>query len=431
MKNNIKKILILSQLFYPDTYGGSEKVVYCQAKELVARGFDVTVLVRKNKERLLDEEVVDGIKVLRYKSRMNKYWGKSLTDIFVLPKIIKELYLKEKFDLAILHHSFSGFGFFNAGINKPAIYIFHASYWREVLLEGIRKKFNFEFLNQWINILFSILVKLVERKSLARADKIIVLSEFSKIVLQETYNIEDKKISIIPAGVDLEEFSPTSDKKEIRKRLDLREDRVVFLSIRRLVGRMGLENLILAMKKLKDSHPNAILLIGGRGSLRKKLEIAVENFGLEDNVKFLGFVKNKDLVDYYRACDAFILPTLAFEGFGMVTLEALACGIPVLGTPAGATPEILEKINSDYIFKDAGATEIYEGIKKFLDEDQGNGNLVNKLRYFVEENYTWSKSIDLLVCEIEKVLDLGIISDPIGKFQRYKAKFKNIISMWF
>jgi len=131
-----------------------------------------------------------------------------------------------------------------------------------------------------------------------------------------------------------------------------------------------------------------------------------EELKLQDNVKFLGFIKEQDLVKYYQAADLFVLPTLAYEGFGLVTLEALACGTPVLGTPAGATPEILNKINKSYILDSNEPEAISQGIINFIRQKDKleNLNINQQLRQFVEANYSWQKSGRLLAEEIDKLL---------------------------
>ena len=97
------------------------------------------------------------------------------------------------------------------------------------------------------------------------------------------------------------------------------------------------------------------MLIGGAGSHRAALERQVGELGLDKHVTFLGFVPDADLPRYYQAADVFVLPTRELEGFGLVTAEALACGTPVLGTPVGATPELLETLDPGLVFQDATA----------------------------------------------------------------------------
>src|SRR5437667_11474023 len=104
---------------------------------------------------------------------------------------------------------------------------------------------------------------------------------------------------------------------------------------------MGLDLLIRAMAILKRDRPEALLLIGGVGSVGQELESFSEALGLREQVRFLGFIPDEALPLYYQAADVFILATRELEGFGLVTVEALAGGTPVLGTAVGAAPEVL------------------------------------------------------------------------------------------
>ncbi|WP_233567678.1 glycosyltransferase [Cohnella faecalis] len=122
--------------------------------------------------------------------------------------------------------------------------------------------------------------------------------------------------------------------------------------MRRLVRRMGIDRLIRAMAKVKSDVPGAKLVIAGDGTMRSELERLTAELGLGDSVRFVGRVSNEDLVRWYQAADFSIVPTVTLEGFGLVTVESLACGTPVLGTPNGGTKEILEPFHPELLFRD-------------------------------------------------------------------------------
>jgi glycosyltransferase involved in cell wall biosynthesis len=105
---------------------------------------------------------------------------------------------------------------------------------------------------------------------------------------------------------------------------------------------MGIEVLLLALLRLPETVDLAVV---GAGTLGDTLTRLAEELGLAERVTFVGQVSEPELVDWYRAADLFVLPTIAYEGFGLVTVEALACGTPVVGTPVGATPELLTPLD--------------------------------------------------------------------------------------
>jgi glycosyltransferase involved in cell wall biosynthesis len=195
----------------------------------------------------------------------------------------------------------------------------------------------------------------VERLAYRRSGRFIVLSNSSARLLGDTYGIPHDRITVIPGGVDLQRFRPDADTREVRSRLGLPHDRPLLLTVRRLVQRMGLDGLLMAMSLVMRRVPDALLLIGGEGPARVALERRVEDLGLAASVRFLGRVPDDLLAGYLAAADVAVVPSTALEGFGMATLEALACGTPVVGTPVGATPELLSGLEPRLVCEDASA----------------------------------------------------------------------------
>src|SRR5437667_2488685 len=171
---------------------------------------------------------------------------------------------------------------------------------------------------------------------------------------------------------------------------------------------MGLDLLIRAMAILKRDRPEALLLIGGVGSVRQELESFSEALGLREQVRFLGFIPDEALPLYYPAADVFILPTRELEGFGLVTVEALACGTPVLGTPVGATPEILVPLSPALVFRGLAPETMAEDLRRFLEAErrdpEAHARLREACRRHVEAHYTWDRTIDALEEELTRLV---------------------------
>jgi len=381
----MKKILIISNLFYPDSTAGSAKLLFYYAQELIKKGHQVSVLATKHDQKLADSEVIDGIKVVRYSFSQSKYWGKSLSDIFLLSKKLRDL--APQYDLVMTYNAFQAVALIKTKIKISLVYLFFASNYNEFLLEGVGRKTGILLIDRLLGFVLAHLVKFYENKALKFAKKIIVLSDYSKKILLGLYNIKEEKIVKIPAGIDLQRFK-RGDKTLAKKQLQLPINKPVLLTVRRLVARMGLENLIMAVKKLSEEGVDFILLIGGQGPLEKQLKNMVANNDLSRQVQFAGFIKDQELPLYYQAADVFILPTLAFEGFGLVTLESLSCGTPVLGTPAGATPEILKQLNPNWVFKSSKAEDIYQGILNFINSET-DPLLEMKMSALISKKYSW------------------------------------------
>ncbi len=179
----------------------------------------------------------------------------------------------------------------------------------------------------------------LERTVYRRATRIVVLSSAFRRVLVERYGVSPWNVRVEPPGVDLERFSP-GDRNLARAGLELGASAFVAVCVRRLVPRMGLDVLVDAWARaLPELPPDARLLVAGDGSMRGDLDQLIAAGGLGDSVRLLGRISDEALVDLYRAADLGVVPTRAFEGFGLVVIEAAACGTPTVVTRVGGLPE--------------------------------------------------------------------------------------------
>lgn len=232
--------------------------------------------------------------------------------------------------------------------------------------------------------------KTVEKLSYNRSDRFIVLSGYFRSILENDYGARRDKIHIIPGAVDVERFRPAEDRKAIRKELGFSEgDRVLFC-VRRLVKRMGIDRLIRAIHQVAAEVPEATLVVAGDGAMRSELERLTAELGLQTRIRFVGRISNEDLVRWYQAADFSIVPTITLEGFGLVTVESLACGTPVLGTPNGGTKEILEAFRPETLFAGDAPEQMAHTIVRTL---RGHTFAPTReaCREHVMQKYTWTQ----------------------------------------
>ena len=207
---------------------------------------------------------------------------------------------------------------------------------------------------------------LLERAVYRRANRCIVLSDSFRDILHEHYGVPLGRIHRIPGGVDADYYDTGLTKKEARERLDWPQDRPVVFTARRLVRRMGLEGLISAMTEVRRREPEVLLSIAGKGALSRELEDQIRSLGLEDNVRLMGFVPDEDLPVAYRAADLSIMPTVALEGFGLVAVESLAAGTPVLVTPVGGLPSVVRDLSTDLVLPGSSVEDLAQGLEAAL-----------------------------------------------------------------
>jgi glycosyltransferase involved in cell wall biosynthesis len=129
---------------------------------------------------------------------------------------------------------------------------------------------------------------------------------------------------------------------------------------------MGLDRLLDASHRLLGEGLKFHLMIGGSGLLRGRLEEQARTLGLSNSVTFLGRVEDRELPLAYAACDAFVLPTEELECFGLIALEALSTGRPVLATPVGAIPEVISKFDSSWLSRSAETEDIADLFRQYL-----------------------------------------------------------------
>ena len=206
----------------------------------------------------------------------------------------------------------------------------------------------------------------MEQRVYSRCDQFIVLSKAFGTILNQHYKIPWEKIHIIPGGVDLARFQSNLSRQQAREHLKWPQDRMIIFTPRRLVYRMGLDNLLTALAKIKPRIPDVWLAIAGLGPLQASLRQQATELGLNDHVKFLGFLPEDQLPLAYQAADLTIMPSQCLEGFGLTLLESLACGTPALCTPVGGMPEVLDPFSPDLIASSPNATAIAERLEELL-----------------------------------------------------------------
>jgi glycosyltransferase involved in cell wall biosynthesis len=239
--------------------------------------------------------------------------------------------------------------------------------------------------------------KLVEKSLLRRSNHILVLSDYTRKKLSNVYKLRRSKITVIPGAVDIDRFKPTDDRVTIRTNLDLPANSFILLTVRNLEPRMGIENLILAYKSVLGKKSDIHLVIAGAGPMGQELRALVRDSGLNDRIRFTGYIPDNKLPAYYQMADLFILPTLDLEGFGLVTVEALSSGLPVLGTPVGGTKEILAHLGKEFLFADTTpesmSSLILEAMQTWAGDPSAYSRISQKCRKVAERYYSWESHI--------------------------------------
>ncbi|MBW4673577.1 MAG: glycosyltransferase family 4 protein [Desmonostoc geniculatum HA4340-LM1] len=286
--------------------------------------------------------------------------------------------------------------------NKPDAINLHFALYSfpilDILPKGVPVTFNFhgpwasESKQEVVNKNLSLLIKhwLIEQTTYNRCDRFIVLSKAFGNILHQQYQVPWNKINIIPGGVDINWFRPNLSAQEACRQLGWPDNRRILFTSRRLVHRTGVDKLLQAIAIIKPRIPDIWLAIAGRGHIQAALQQQATELGLDDNVKFLGFLPDEQLPIAYQAAELSVVPSQSFEGFGLVVVESLACGTPVLCTPVGGMPEILAEFSPDLITTAIEASAIAEKLEQAL---LGNIPIPSReaCRHYAVTHYDWNK----------------------------------------
>jgi glycosyltransferase involved in cell wall biosynthesis len=354
------RVLVASGTWYPER-NGVARVATEVAQKLASRGHDVTALVPIVGG--LPREVHEGSLTVRRAIRRG-----------LLPLTVKDVFETTRhsqrmgeFDVLLAHGVSTAVGLSRLPFAAPLVFVYHASLPRELRFMRPRLRWGRERLVAYLNEPVTLVL---ERAALQGCERILILSEFSRSLLMSDHPEQRSKIRKVSGGVETTSFSPGDGMLAARARLGLDPDRQLLVTIRRAEPRMGIEELLHAVR-IMDAGDIAVAVVGG-GLLTDELHRLSVKLGLDGRVRFVGRVAEGELPDWYRAADLFVLPTVAYEGFGMVTIEALASGTPVVGTPVGATPELLEPLDARLVTHGVDADSLAIAIKgalAFVDDD--------------------------------------------------------------
>ncbi len=242
-----------------------------------------------------------------------------------------------------------------------------------------------------------------EREVVTACERIIAATSKEKEDLIQYYGAFPRNISIIPCGVNLDLFKPV-DKGTARNELGLDHQKII-LFVGRLEPLKGLEQLLKALSQTADEATPRLIIIGGDEHSQTEVQ-ALQNMAVElhvqDKVSFFGSVIQNRLPLLYSAADICVIPSY-YESFGMVALESLACGTPVVATNVGDMRNIIRHDDAGYVLEDNSPHDLAEKIFDILYRRENRAKDIKTRRSLMTE-YNWSKIADRILREYECVL---------------------------
>jgi len=361
--NQAKRVLIFSTAYFP-LVGGAEIAVREITKRLPEWRFDM--ITAQIKPGLAKFEKIDNVSVYRIGFGYN--FDKYFLPFLGLKKAIqleKENQYNLTWSIMASFGGFLGLHFKKKYPNKP---------WLLTLQEGdppeeILKKVGI-FKNKFYQIF-------------QKADYFQAISSF---LYDWAIQMGAKKGEIVPNGVDINKFKKVNS-KDLREKLDIKEDEKVILTVSRLVKKNGIDDLIKAGQYLDFPFK---ILIAGSGEQEKELKDLTKKLDIGDKIIFLGHIDYNDLPRYYSLADVFVRASLS-EGFGNVFLESLACGTPIIGTATGGSAvNIFFERKAGMACNINDPKHIADRVEKIILNPNYASQLVNNGRELIKEKYTWN-----------------------------------------
>ena len=349
--------------------GGSHRVNYEFCNAMAERGHTVKIIVASD-GKYIRSDLPIGFEIITY-YKGNSIFTKIVAFFLLSGLKIRKTLKKEEFkpECIIIQNlpSLISYRLFCRNSKSKLHYIFYGpcsmEYYSKFKGDWKNKKSVFASIGMFLS---KYIFQRLEKAFLKGAFLISVLSEYSKKMLESTFSIDPNRIILVPGAVNGSQFIRNENKRTyVRSQLGVGE-KTLILTIRRLEERMGLDVLIEGINLLRNNRSDFLVAIGGKGSKQKYLEQMIERFNLKDFVVLLGFIPENELADYYSAADLFILPSVVLEGFGLVVLESLSCGTPVICFPEGGQVEIIRDFTPNLIMQSISPKEIAYMLNKIL-----------------------------------------------------------------
>jgi len=268
------------------------------------------------------------------------------------PEFAYDVFLKHEVNLALNSEVFPKNRFYSMG-RVPAqfrtiafaIQIISLGLWyrpRLIITTHVNLAVAAYFLKKITNIPYLVIAHGIEvwnikssyvKAAIHNADRIIAVSGYTRDRLLKELNLNPDQVTILPNTFDSNKFQIAPKPSHLLQKYNLTPDQPIILTVARLaeVERFkGYDQVLLALPTIRQAIPNVHYVIVGKGSDRPRIEGIIEKLNLQECVTLAGFIPDEELCDFYNLCDVFAMPSKR-EGFGIVYLEALACGKPTLG----------------------------------------------------------------------------------------------------
>lgn len=380
------KILMISPYFYPEG-GGAEFYMYKIAEGL-SKNHEVTVLCTTNEDKHPLEDNNIEVNILRHQFKISTT-PVTLTGIREMVSYMR----RKNFDLCNINYYLPSFPDMAALACRicevPSVLTWH----NDVHAGGLLRLFSTVY-NHTLN-----------KITLNMVNKIITSSPYC---YNESPFLEkfEHKMEWVPPGVDMDKYS-SAPLISVRRQYEIPEDSDIILFVgvmNKSTSHKGVKTLIKAFKRIyKDT--DSFLVMVGKGDMIPYYIEKCENLGILDRVIFTGFVEEEVLINFYREAEILVLPSTTIqEGFGMVLIEANACGTPVIGSEVGGIKYVIRDGETGVLVPPGDPVALADAITRILEDEELAARMGSNGRRMVMKNYTWDKSARMTERVFEEVI---------------------------
>lgn len=376
------RILILQDDFPPKSYGGAGVVAFNMAQGFKDMGHDVFVISTVKNKTEEGEGEYEGLKIYNVYSNYHERWRAylSLYNPMTVRKV-KKVIEKVRPDIVFAHNihfhiSYHALKLANKAGSKVFliahdVMIFHYGKLTEFINpcdlsipEKFKYKINFFGQIKKFKKRYNPFRNLIIKYYLKYVNKIFPVS----LALQEALkNNSIKNVETVHTGIDILKWKADKDKVDQFKEEYHLSDKKIVLFAGRLSGAKGGKEILKAMMKVVGSISNTILLVVGEGGgYEKDMVNTAEKFGFKDRIIFTGWISGDKLKVAYHSSNVIVIPSVCFDSFPVINLEAMACSKPVVGTCFGGTPEIVEDNVTGFIVNPFNTEVMAEKISYLL-----------------------------------------------------------------
>ena len=302
-------------------------------------------------------------------------------------------------------HTASGYGLMNAmqkaGTKAPFVQTVHGVLADEYAQAELRGGLN---LKQKLANLFMWKLAKYEEEAAKKATLIVTISQYSKTKLLQYYDVDTKKIRLVPNGVDIEKFAPLGGCEKIKRQIRL-GNRPMVLFVGRLIPRKGVGYIVETAKQVIKERKDALFVIVGNGPLRSQLESDIAAAGLKHSFVFLGDVSEEDLPLIYRCADVFMLPSIQ-EGQGIVLLEAQASAKPAVAFNVSGVAEAVRNKETGLLVNPGSSLDLAQAILRLFSDETLREKMGTKGREFVTKEFSWEISAKKLLAVYKEAIEI-------------------------